>query len=85
LVAIFNTDSRDAEVTIAKSSGGFKRGTVGRLEASAINAKDGVTFEGSIAGADGNYHPRGGELVKSVSGKVRVGVRAYSAAQIRLE
>jgi hypothetical protein len=85
LVAIFNTDGRDAEITIGKSSGGFKRGTVGRLKASAIDAKDGVTLEGGIVGADGQFHPRGGELVKSSSGKVRVGVRAYSAALIRLE
>ena len=85
LVAIFNTDSRDAEVTIGKPSGGFKRGTVGRLEASAINATDGVTFDGGSVGADGQFHPRAGELVKSRSGKVRVGVRAYSAALIQLE
>ncbi len=85
LVAIFNTDSRDAEVTIGKSSGGFKGGTAGRLEASAIDAKDGVTLQGSSVGSDGNYHPRSGELIKSISGKVRVAVRAYSAALIRLE
>ncbi len=85
LVAIFNTDSRDAEVTIGKSSGGFKGGTVGRLEASAIDAKDGVTLEGSFVGADGQFHPRSPSPLKSNSGKVRVGVRAYSAALIRLE
>ncbi len=85
LVAIFNTDGRDAEVTIGKSSGGFKRGTVGRLEASAIDAKDGVMLEGGAVGADGHFHPRGASPLKSSSGKVRVGVRAYSAALIRLE
>jgi Glycosyl hydrolase family 79, N-terminal domain len=85
LAAIFNTGDRDAEVTISKSSGGFKRGTVGRLEASAIDAKNGVTLEGATVGADGQFHPRAGESVKSRSGKVRVGVRAYSAAVIRLE
>jgi hypothetical protein len=85
LVAIFNTDSRDAEVTIGKPSGGFKRGTVGRLEASAINATDGVTFDGGSVGADGQFHPRGLRPLKSNSGKMRVGVRAYSAVLIRLE
>jgi Glycosyl hydrolase family 79, N-terminal domain len=85
LVAIFNTDGRDAEVTIGKASGEFKRGTVGRLEASAIDAKDGVTLQGSSVRSDGHFHPRAGELVESRSGKVRVGVRAYSAALIRLE
>jgi hypothetical protein len=85
LVAVFNKDERDAEVTIGKSSGGFKRGTVGRLEASAIDAKDGVTLEGGSVGADGQFHRRGVSPLKSNSGKVRVGVRAYSAALIRLE
>jgi hypothetical protein len=85
LVAIFNSDSRDAEVTIGKSSGAFKGGTVGRLEASAIDAKDGVTLQGSSVKSDGHFHPRSGELVKSRAGKLRVGVRAYSAALIRLE
>ncbi len=85
LVAVFNKDERDAAVTIGEASGRFKRGTVGRLEASAIDAKDGVTLQGSSVGSDGHFHPRAGELVESRSGKVRVGVRAYSAALIRLE
>jgi hypothetical protein len=85
LVAIFNTDLRDAEVTIGKSSGGFKGGTVGRLEASSIDAKNGVRFEGGVVGADGQFHARDVGRLKSNSGKVRVSVRAYSAALIRLE
>jgi glycosyl hydrolase family 79 len=85
LVAIFNSDGRDAEVTIGKSSGEFKRGAVGRLEASSVDAKDGVTIEGSAVTRDGHFHPRSSELVKSLAGKLRVGVRAYSAALVRLE
>jgi hypothetical protein len=85
LVAIFNADGRDAEVTIGKSSGEFKGGTVGRLEASSIDAVNGVTFEGGIVGADGQFHARDAGPLKSNSGKVRVGVRAYSAALIRLK
>ena len=85
LIAVFNKDERDAEVTIADSAVGSRQATVVRLEAPAIDAKDGVTFEGSAVKGDGRFDPRAGELVKSRSGKVRVGVRAYSAALIRLE
>ena len=85
LIAVFNKDERDAEVTIADSAVGSRQATVARLEAPAIDAKDGVTFEGSAVKGDGRFDPRAGELVKSRSGKVRVGVRAYSAALIRLE
>jgi hypothetical protein len=85
LVAVFNKDERDAEVTITDSDAGSRRVTIGRLEASAIDAKDGVTFEGSAVNGDGHFHPRAGELVKARSGKMRIGVRGYSAALIRLE
>jgi hypothetical protein len=90
LVAVFNKDERDAEVTIADSTSGERQATVARLEASgigasAIDAKDGVTFQGGAVGGDGRFHPHAGELVKSNSGKVRVRVQGYSAALIRLE
>jgi hypothetical protein len=85
LVAIFNTNSRDAEVTIGKSSGRFKGGRVGRLEASSIDTKNGVTFDGGSVGANGQFHSRRLAPLKSNSGKVRVSVRAYSAVLIRLE
>ena len=84
LVAIFNKDSRDAEVTIGKSSGEFKRGTVERLEASLIDAKNGVTLQGSMVTGDGQFRPRVSEPLKPHSGKVLVSVPAYSAALIRL-
>jgi len=85
LVAVFNKDERDAEVTIADSAAGSGRAMVARLRASAVDAKDGVTFQGGAVSGDGHFHPRAGELVKVGSGKVRVGVRGYSAALIRLE
>jgi len=84
LVAVFNKDGRDAEVTITDPAVGFARASVTRLEASTIDAKDGVTFQGSVVRGDGQFHPRGGEPLKSNSGKIRVGVPRYSAALIRL-
>ncbi len=85
LVAIFNKDGRAAEVTIAAASGGFKRAAVERLKASSIDAKQGVTFQGSVVTGDGQFRPRVSEPLNSISGKVHVGVSRYSAALIRLE
>ena len=84
-VAVFNKDARDAEVTITDSSTGFRQASVARLDASAIEAKDGVRFQGSTVKCDGQFHPRIGEALKAHSGKVRVGVPGYSAALIRLD
>jgi hypothetical protein len=83
LVAIFNKDGRDVELTIAESSSGFKRATVERLEASAIDAKDGITFEGNRVRSDVRIHPRAGEPLKFQSGKVSIRIPSYSAALIR--
>ena len=83
LVAIFNKDGRDVELTIAESSSGLKRATVERLEASAIDAKDGITFEGNRVRSDVRFHPRAGEPLKFHSGKVSVRIPSYSAALIR--
>jgi hypothetical protein len=85
LVAVINKDARDAEVTIAESVGGFKRATAERLEASAIDAKDGVTFEGSVVKSDARFHPATGEPLKSHGGKVSIRIPGYSAALIRFE
>jgi hypothetical protein len=84
-VAIFNMGDRDAEFAIAAASGGFKRATVERLKAAAIDAKQGVTFQGSVVTGNGQFHPRHSERLKSVSGKIRVSVPRYSAALLRLE
>ena len=84
LVAVFNKDARDADVTIDDSPTGFRQASVARLDASAIEAKDGVRFQGSTVKSDGQFHPRIGEALKAHSGKVRVGVPGYSAALIRL-
>ena len=85
MAAVFNKDGRDAELTIAEPSHGFRRATVERLQASAIDARDGVTFQGSAVASDGQFHPRAGEPLKPRSGKVRVRVPGYSAALIRFE
>jgi Glycosyl hydrolase family 79, N-terminal domain len=90
LVAVFNKDERDAEVTIADSAARSHQATIDRLEvsgigASAIDAKDGVTFQGGAVGSDGHFHPHAGEVVKPNSGKVRVRVQGYSAALIRMD
>ena len=82
--AIFNKDRRNAEVTVADSSVGFSRASVARLDASAIDTKDGVTFHGNTVSGDGQFRPRDGEALKAHSGKIRVSVPAYSAALIRL-
>lgn len=84
-LAIFNMGDRDAEFKIAAASGGFKRATVERLEAAMIDAKQGVTFQGSVVTGDGQFHPRASKRLKSVSGKIRASVPRYSAALIRLE
>ena len=65
LVAIFNTDSRDAEVTIGESSGGFKGGTVGsdwRLRQSTRRMES--RLQGSSVGATGISIRGAGESVE---------------------
>ena len=84
LVAVFNKDARNVEVTLTEASGGFKWATVERLEAPAIDSKLGVTFEGAAVGSDGQFHARAGERLRSHSGKLSVRVQGYSAALIRL-
>jgi hypothetical protein len=85
LVAVFNKDARAAEVTITGSPTGFSQASVARLDASAIDAKDGVRFQGSTVKSDGQFHPRIGEALKAQSGKLRVSVPGYSAALIQLD
>jgi hypothetical protein len=84
LIAIFNKDGRDAEVTLAAAAYDFKAASVERLEAPAIDSKLGVTFGAASVGSDGRSHPRHGELLNAQSGKLSVRVSAYSAALIRL-
>jgi hypothetical protein len=84
LIAIFNKDAHDAEVTFAAADYGFKRAAVERLEAPAIDSKLGVSFRGGAVGIDGHFHPLPGELLTAQSGKLNVRVSAYSAALIRL-
>ncbi|MGA3080797.1 MAG: glycosyl hydrolase family 79 C-terminal domain-containing protein [Terracidiphilus sp.] len=84
LVAVFNKDARDAQVTISGAAGGFKRAVVERLLAPAIDSKQGVTLRGATVESDGQFHPRAGEPLTAQSGKLSVRVQAYSAALIRL-
>ncbi len=84
LVAVFNKDGRDAEVTITAPAIGFTRASVARLEGPKIDARDGVRFQGGAVKSDGQFHGRADEPIKSQSGKLLVKVPAYSAALIRL-
>ena len=84
LIALFNKDVRDVEVTLTEAAGTFKRAAVERLEGPSIDSKAGVTFEGAAVGSDGQFHPRAGERPSAQSGKLSVRVPAYSAALIRL-
>jgi hypothetical protein len=84
LVALFNKDARDAQVTLTGAAGDFKSAIVERLEAPAIDSKEGVTLQGATVGGDGQFHPRAGEPLTANGGKLSVRVPAYSAALIRL-
>lgn len=84
LVALFNKDSCDAEVTIGGPSGGFAQAVVERLQAPAVDSKSGVTFEGAAVGGEGQFHALAGEQLKSRGGKLAVHIPAYSAALITL-
>lgn len=84
LIAVFNKDVRDAEVTLSAPTGGFKRATIERLEGPAVNSKTGVRFEGAEVRSDGQFHRQAGEGARARSGKLSVTVPAYSAALVRL-
>ena len=84
LVAVINKDSRDLEMMIAESPAGFKRATIKRLEAPAIDAKDGVTLNGHAVTSAEQFQARLGEPLKQNSGKLRVRIPAYSAVLLRL-
>jgi hypothetical protein len=84
LVALFNKDTRDVEVTLTGTTGSFERVAVERLSAPAIDSKAGVTFGGAVVGSDGQFHPRAGERLNAHTGRLSVPVLAYSAALIRL-
>jgi hypothetical protein len=81
LVAVFNKDARNAEVTLALGS--FARASVERLVAPSTDSKAGVMFEGAVV-EDGVFHPRAGERLKAHPGKLSVRVPGYSAALIRI-
>jgi len=82
LIAIFNKDARNAEITLPANLS-YVRGSVERLAAPSIDSKAGVMFAGAVVG-DGPYHPRLGERLKPHRGTLSVHVPGYSAALIRL-
>jgi hypothetical protein len=84
LIAIFNKDVRDVEVTLTEAAYGFKRAAVARLAGPAIDSKTGVTFEGAAVGSDGQFYPRAGERLRPHNDRLSVRVQGYSAALIRL-
>jgi hypothetical protein len=84
LVALFNKDAREVEVGLSAATGGFKRATIERLAAPAIDSKEGVTFQGAAVESDGTFHPHTGEALKAQGGKLRVRLPGYSAALLRL-
>jgi hypothetical protein len=84
LIAIFNKDGRDLQAALTETGSGFKQAAVSRLEASAIESKAGVRFEGAQVRSDGQFHPQPGERLRAQRGKLSVSVPAYSAALIRL-
>lgn len=79
LVAVLNKDSRDLEMMIAEPPAGFKRATVESLEASAIDAKGGVTLNGHAVTSAEQFQARLGEPLKLNRGKLSVRIPAYSA------
>lgn len=83
LVAVLNKDSRDAEVTITMPGVRFKEPAVERLEAPAIDAKEGIVFAGSAVGSDGQFHPGHGEPLKSDGGNLSFRMPGYAGALIR--
>ena len=84
LVAIFNKDSRDVDVTIAGPAASFKQATVERLQAPSVDAKDRVTLNGKIVGGVEQSHAGAGEPLKLHGGKLSVNIPGYSAALIRM-
>jgi len=84
LVAIFNKDSRDVDVTIAVATTRFKHATAERLEAPAIAAKTGVTLGGAAVSSTGQFQHSSGEPLNFLNGKLSVKIPAYSAVLIRL-
>ena len=84
LVAVLNKDSRDLESMIAEPPAGFKRATVECLEASAIDAKDGVTLNGHAVTSAEQFQARLGEPLKLNRGRLSVRIPGYSAVLLRL-
>jgi len=84
LIAIFNKDARDVEVTIAAGAG-WRHAVVEKLEAPAVDSKIGVTWQGATVSGDGQFHPSPGKPLVARAGKLIVGVPGYSSALLRMK
>ncbi len=84
LVAVLNKDGLDLEMMIAEPPAGFKRTAVAFLQASAIDAKNGVRLNGHAVTSAEQFQAWLGEPLKIDSGKLSVRIPAYSAVLIRL-
>ena len=83
LITIVNKDARDVVAMIALPASGINRVTVERLEAPAIDAKDGVKLNGHAVTSAEQYQARLGESLKLHAEKLSVHVPGYSAVLIR--
>jgi len=85
LVAIFNKDARDANLTfLTGERGAFKRATAERLQAPEIGSKTGVLFQGAAVGGNGEFQAQAGERLWVQNGRLSVHVPAYSAVLVRM-
>jgi len=83
LVAIFNKDARDVEVSITVTAGNFKSGDLQRLVGPSIDSKGGITYGGAGVGHEGEFRPKEFETVRMHHGEMVVRMPGYSAAVIR--
>lgn len=84
LLAIFNKDARNVELTLTDPAGAIKGAVVERLQAPAIDSKTGLTFDGAPVESDGRVSLSHKDRVKVWQGELNVAVPAYSCALVRL-
>lgn len=82
-VALFNKDAAQPVTIAVQGRGAFKKGSMWRLQAPALDATSNVTLGGSAVGDDGRWFPRA-EPLAIERGAVRVSLPAASAALLFL-
>jgi Glycosyl hydrolase family 79 C-terminal beta domain/Glycosyl hydrolase family 79, N-terminal domain len=85
LIAIFNKDERNIEVSVSGFDGKVKHAVVERLTAPSISSKAGVTFEGAAVRGNGLFRALAGQPLRLQNGRCSVHVPAYSAALVQLD